>query len=414
MSSNPDISTIGGWRMLAPADAGGLSGSDLAGLRREAVEPFATERLELLQALSTSLLAHPRLKRDPAGAALGFWLRRAHLAELSANICALEGSGRRVPAGLVLHITPANVDTMFMLSWGLSFLAGNANIVRLTTRLSLLMEDLLACLNMVFQSRAGAARGNFFVSYEHDDVLTEKLSMACDQRIVWGGDETVRRIRAVPLNPHAGERSFASKRSLSVISAQIYRAAAPAERRQLAERMAADIVPFGQMGCSSPHVIYWLGVAGGLDAECRDFSVEIEAVLGARSSEPNLAWAVRRMNASFALAADGRVSAVSLRPNTSNLIATAPGLAEQTKPCGAGLLVHTACSSIEEVCALLRIDHQTVTYFGLTDPEIESLARLAGRAGADRIMPVGRALEFTPTWDGFNLWNDLTRLVTVQ
>ena len=88
-----------------------------------------------------------------------------------------------MPAGLVLHITPANVDTMFMLSWGLSFLAGNANIVRLTTRLSPLMEDLLGCLDTVLQLRSSAARGNFFVSYEHDDVLTERLSMACDQRI---------------------------------------------------------------------------------------------------------------------------------------------------------------------------------------------------------------------------------------
>ena len=95
------------------------------------------------------------------------------------------------------------------------------------------------------------------------------------------------------------------------------------------------------------------------------------------------------MNASFAQAAAGRVSAVTLSPNTSNLIATAPGLAEQAEPCGAGLLVHTACSSIEEVGALLRIDHQTVTYFGLTDPEIERLARLAGRAGADRVVQAG-------------------------
>jgi hypothetical protein len=397
-----------------PAVAGGLSGTDLMELRREVVEPFAPERLALLQALSASVLTHPRLKRDPAGAALGFWLRRAHLAELSADFQAQTGAGRRVPAGLVLHITPANVDTMFMLSWGLSFLAGNANIVRLTTRLSPLMEDLLACLNTVFETRPDAACGNYFVSYEHDDALTEHLSTVCDQRLVWGGDETVRRLRAVPLNPHSGERSFASKRSLSVISVQAYRAAAPADRSQLAERMAADILPFGQMACSSPHAVYWLGEAGNLNDECRDFEADLETALATRQSEPDLAWAVRRMNASFAQAAVGRVSSVRLSPNTGNLVAAAPGLAEQTEPCGAGLLVHTSCTSIEEIAALLRVDHQTLTYFGLTAPELDRLAWLAGRAGADRVVPVGQALEFTPTWDGFNLWYDLTRFITIK
>lgn len=414
MSNPTDHSPISGWRILVPTDAGALSGADLAGLRRESVEPFADERLDLLQTLSTSLLAHPRLRRDPAGAALGFWLRRAHLTELAADFHAQSGSATRVPAGLVLHITPANVDTMFMLSWALSYLAGNANIVRLTTAMSPLMQDLLACLDTIFAARPHPARGNFFVSYEHDDALTERLSLACDQRIVWGGDETVRRIRAIPLNPHAGERSFASKRSLSVIGAEAYRSATPVERRQLAERVAADIIPFGQKACSSPHAIYWLGDAASLDTACHDFTAELEAVLAARNGEPNLACAVRRMNASFAQAAAGRVSAVMLRPSTSNLIATAPALAEQPDPCGAGLLMHAACGSVDEVAALLRVDHQTVTHFGLSSAELSTLAQLAGRAGADRVVPIGRALEFTPTWDGFNLWQDLTRSVAAR
>lgn len=414
MSINPDLSPISGWQILAPRDEGVLSVSALLELRNLASEPFSPERLELLRVLSAALLAHPRLRRDPAGASLGFWLRRSHLAELSSDFTAQTSAEKRVPAGLVLHITPANVDTMFMLSWGLSFLAGNANIVRLTTRLSPLMEDLLECLNQAFQKQPTAARGNLFVSYEHDDVLTERLSMACDQRIVWGGDETVRRLRAVPLNPHAGERSFASKRSLSVISASAYRASSATERRQLAEKMCADILPFGQMACSSPHAIYWLKEIDGTDAELGAFESELAIVLAARQQEPDLAWAVRRVNASFSQAAAGRVSRVKLGPNASHLVASEARLAEQPDPCGAGLLVHAACASIDEICALLRRDHQTITYFGLTDAELERLARLAGRAGVDRIVPAGRALEFTATWDGFSLWSDLTRVVAVQ
>ena len=74
-----------------------------------------------------------------------------------------------------------------------------------------------------------------------------------------GGDETVRRLRKVPLSPHASERSFASKRSLSIISAKTVLSTSDIECNNLAIRLAADIAPFGQMACSSPHVIYWVG-----------------------------------------------------------------------------------------------------------------------------------------------------------
>jgi hypothetical protein len=413
MPPSPESASTAAWQILVPRGAQPLSDAELAGLRRATVETFARDRVELLQAISSALLAHPRLRRDPAAAALGFWLRRSHLAELEADFRAGAAGHLRVPAGLVLHITPANVDTMFMLSWGLSFLAGNANLVRLTTSLSPLMQDLLACLDTAFTAHPQAARGNYFISYSHDDALTERLSAVCDQRIVWGGDETVRRIRAIPLNPHAGERSFASKRSLSVIAADAYRNASPAVRRQLAERMAADIVPFGQKACSSPHVIYWLGGGAGSGAVERDFTTELETVLAARNPEPDLADAVRRIGSSFTLAASGRVSNALLQPNTSQLTAMAPELAEQPDPCGAGLLVHASCASVEEIAKLIGTGHQTVTHFGLDGAAVAQLAILAGRAGVDRVVPIGRALEFTPTWDGYNLWTDLTRTVVV-
>ncbi len=414
MSRDPETFPPIGWRILAPSRCAGLSFPQLSGLRNATVAPFDAARLALLQATSTALLAHPRLRRDPGAAALAFWLRRTHLTQLATEFRARTGSDLHVPAGLVLHITPANVDTMFMLSWALSYLAGNANLVRLTRAPSPLMQDLLACLDAVAATRPDAMRGNFFVTYEHDDALTERLSLACDQRLVWGGDDTVRRLRAIPLNPHAGERSFASKRSLSVISASAYRTATAEARRQLAGQMAADIAPFGQMACSSPHAAYWLSTDSAWEDDARDFTAQLEAAFVARGAEPELADAVRRLSAAFGQAAAGRVTSVDLQPYTGGLIAASAVLAEQSAPCGAGLLVHAACPSLAALAELLRPDHQTVTYFGLTNAEREMLARGAGRAGADRVVPIGRALAFTSTWDGFDLWNDLTRRVAVE
>ena len=159
----------------------------LASARTLTTVPFAQERIDFISELSGVLLKHPIVRSDPAGVALGFWLRRANV-----NSFADEFRNRRVrnrkyvSAGLVYHVTPANVDTMFLYSWALSFIAGNVNIVRLTTRASELASILLECLNRQFCEHEIFGRSNWFISYQHDEVITTKLSEACDVRFVWG------------------------------------------------------------------------------------------------------------------------------------------------------------------------------------------------------------------------------------
>lgn len=411
--SNPNLQgNAGGVRVLAPArrSAEWLDELIAAG-RRSASMPFTAERVRALESLSQGLLRHPELRRDPAAVALAFWLRRANLSALRETIERAVVPGHRVPAGLVFHIAPANVDTMFVYSWALSFLAGNANVVRLTTRGSALMEVVLDCIAAVIADDEAAAEGNAFVTYPHEHVLTERLSLACDARIVWGGDETVKRLRAVPLNPHATERSFASKRSLSVMAAEKYLSADDITRDRIAGSMAADIAPFGQMACSSPHVVYWIGSHENGRRAIEDFSHRVEMAMEGKAGAPDLGYAVRRINFAFNAAVGGSVGGFKHQPHTSHLrnIANPP-----EEPCGGGLLTHAVEISTGSLSTHLSVQHQSITYFGLEADELTSLAQSAGQAGVDRIVPIGKALDFGPFWDGYCLWDDLTRVVVVE
>ncbi len=379
------------------------------------MSPFAAVRIEAVEQLSREILAHARLRTDQAGAALGFWLRPAHLAELRADYERRgQSAGLRVAAGLVVHFAPANVDTMFVFSWALSFLVGNANVVRLTTRSSPIMEDLIECLNRVFAARPAPCEGNLFLTYGHDDQTTGQLSEACDTRIIWGGDETVRRIRSVPLNPHASERAFASKRSVSVFGSSAYAASDDAARADLAGRMAGDLAPFMQLACSSPHVVHWLGARDEAMAASADFAARLESAMAARLGDPDFGWASRRIEHAFIAAAEGRAASMTHFPSSTAIHAFGTESAEAEELCGGGFLVHVNGGSLEEFAEGLRTNHQTVTYFGLESAELHRLAALAGRAGVDRIVQVGRALDFGPQWDGFDLWADLTRIVVLQ
>lgn len=402
-------------RVLAPSDWRGDLGEFLGSARQGARSPFAAVRVEAVEHLSREILTHPRLRADPAGVALGFWLRAAHIAELRADYERRgQFAGLRVAAGLVVHFAPANVDTMFVFSWALSFLVGNANVVRLTTRSSPVMEDLIECLNRVFAARPAPCEGNLFVTYAHDDQTTGRLSEACDTRIIWGGDETVRRIRAIPLNPHASERAFASKRSVSVFASAAYADADDAARADLAGRMAGDLAPFMQLACSSPHVVHWLGTRDDAMASSADFATRLELAMVARLGDPDLGWASRRIEHAFVAAAEGRAASMTHFPITTAVHAFGAESAEAEELCGGGFLVHVNGGSLDGFGECLRTNHQTVTYFGLDSADLHRLAILAGKAGVDRIVQVGRALDFGPQWDGFDLWADLSRILVLQ
>ena len=77
-------------------------------------------RLQVLSSLSKSLLQHPQGRKFPGILALGFWLRDANVKSILRRVVDVE-YGHRVPRGLVFHIAPSNVVSMFVYSWALSF-----------------------------------------------------------------------------------------------------------------------------------------------------------------------------------------------------------------------------------------------------------------------------------------------------
>ena len=97
------------------------------------MKPFAPVVLDFLAVLSRELRHHPIARTEPAWSALGFWLRPNHLKQLSLHLSQQEA---RLGRGLIFHIAPANMPTIFAYSLCISLLAGNGNIVRVSPRLA--------------------------------------------------------------------------------------------------------------------------------------------------------------------------------------------------------------------------------------------------------------------------------------
>jgi hypothetical protein len=402
--------------VLAPAAAGEAFADFLEATRSVTGEPFAPARVAAVEALSTAFLAHPLLRQDAASSAVAFWMRRAQVARLEAEWerrVQADPGVIRVPVGRVLHLAPANVDTLFLYSWALSFLCGNANVVRLSQERDPLVEAMLQAIRDLAASHRELRESNRFVTYAHDAGATTVLSAWCSHRVIWGGNDTVAAVRPLSLNPHASERVFGSKFSYSVIAAAGYLAAGTDARARIAQGFFNDLFWFDQMACSSPHLLFWVGDEPAVVAAIEAFERDLQGEADRRGFVPSASTAVHRRAFAFGLAMDADVEVSLVHRGFVGVRVRDPrGLAREI--CGGGLLRHYRLDRLEDLYGFAEEGDQTVTHFGFERDQLVALAAQLGVRGVDRVVPVGEALAFEIVWDGFDLLDDFTRRVRVR
>jgi hypothetical protein len=277
-------------------------------------------------------------------------------------------------------------------------------------------DALLAHLDSLLAEAPAFQRSNLFVGCEHGDAAVARFSQWCTHRIIWGGDESVKAARSVPLPSWASERVFGSKRSHAVFCAPSYEGLGEAEREALIGAFVADAYPFQQRACSSPRTVVWVTEDPELYRRCvADFAARAEAWAARRGWGPAPGDAVDRMVGAFAAAAGDDACTVEFgrRAFVSVIFVERPSSLPR-HDCGGGFLGHVQAAQAGQVGELLDDADQTITHFGFTPEDVEALARTAGARGVDRVVPVGEALAFEATWDGFDLLSDVLRRVVVR
>src|SRR5262249_26287043 len=143
------------------------------------------------------------------------WIRRSAIRNLEASFNAGKAADTLcAPRGVVLHMPPRNVETIFLFSWVLSYLAGNMNVVRLPSQLS----DAVMSAVELLATRLDGSGTHPFIRYEPSETVNAALSHCSDARIVWGGDEKVRTFERLPLRNGGKAIWFGDRYSYSVLS----------------------------------------------------------------------------------------------------------------------------------------------------------------------------------------------------
>jgi len=380
--------------------------------RRQLAAPFAAERVDLIAGVAETLLGPRQPTVSGPAAHFAFWTRRAALAKIAANFAARVPQNTLArPRGLVFHLPPQNVETVFLYSWALAYLTGNANIVRLPQEISTRMRAIVD----LFLDRL-AAQGDtsqLFVHYPSQGNLGAKISAMSDARVVWGGDAKVALFAPLPLRTGGKSIWFGDRFSFSTINGAALDKLDEPALRAVAKKLHNDVFVFGQMACSSPHALYVIGDAEAhhagvrrlLDASALEWTID--------DPKAHVGHAIGKMTAAFYAAGTGRASSVNWQnTHLTSVVASAPE--RQDIRVGGGFLSVVFIRSLDQVPSFIRESDQTITYFGWERAEIEAVAASRIGPGVSRWAPIGTALDFDFIWDGYDIPFELTRLIRVS
>ncbi|MDI2127389.1 acyl-CoA reductase [Yinghuangia seranimata] len=373
---------------------------------------------DFLVGFGRTLLEPALVRRHPELAPLGFFLRRAELDAQLARIAEPDVAGARLmrfPRGLVFHIPPANVDTIFVYAWALAALTGNRNVVRVSPRSGAAAELVLDRLGAALaDAHPAVAATQKMITYDRDDRATAALSARCDLRVVWGGDHSVDAVRRAPLAPAARDLTFPDRASYAVVSAEGWLRAAPDERDRAVADLYNDSYWFDQAACASPRALYVVGTDADAAETRADLFARLEALLAARGEPLDPAMAVHKRVAAYGEAAVGRAARLDFRAgDTLAVLDLADPLDTPRGWLGAGAFPAATLASLADLAPMLGRRDQTLTHFGFAADELAAFATAVAGRGIDRIVPFGSALSFAPVWDGYDLPREFTRLTTV-
>lgn len=379
--------------------------------QQNADKPFSDSIIEYLNALSVSILKDRNSRLYPDVITFAFFCRKANLLKLKKEYA---DNYLRLGRGLLFHIAPGNVPVNFGYTFVAGLLAGNNNIVRVSSK-NFPQVDLIIrhiCELQKDNTHTETARRLILVKYDRTSDASAFFSSMADVRVIWGGDETIATIRKNPLPPRAFDVCFADRYSIAAINPTSILNADDTELARLAENFYNDTYLFDQNACSAPHLIFWKKDNQLNEAKNRFWS----AVHTIVKKKYNL-QAVLAVDKLMAFCRQAICMEVKKEEVPDNYIVRTQ-LYELPKNidnfrCAGGYFAEYDIDSLNEITSIISNKYQTMAYYGFNQDDLAKFVEDNKLHGLDRIVPIGETTSFSLTWDGNNLVNMFSREITI-
>lgn len=377
---------------------------------------FDARTVGFLDEISQRILRDQTLRQLPAFVSLAYWLRKANIETLRKEQVSELDKTRSVvrqPLGLVFHVCPSNVDTIFLYSLAISLLAGNRNVLRVSHRMqSPALTRLFNIMETIMQQEGTSIFSSYccVVAYGHEEDINAYLSAHADARILWGGDKTVSLFRSFPTAPRCRDIAFPDRTSCSIISSDAILRLPPDALSETCRQLYNDTFVFDQLGCSSPQVFFFLGDASQ-NEQAKDLVYDgLHHWAKEKYHHEVSGLASLKLNRLSSDAMEGRAHSSRRDSNLLFFVDLNEMPDGSLHGCGGGYLYVKGIGSVDELETYINKKVQTVGYFGLDRDAIIHLSQISAGLGLDRIVPIGKALAFNDHWDGYDLLDQLTAL----
>lgn len=411
--SSEDLATLGRVKFMT-GSAADLTSAISDGSRNS----FDEDTISFLNEVSAQIRSDKSARNYPDVVTFGFFVRKASVTALSGKYKTEDGN-IHIGRGITFHIAPSNVPVNYAYSLVAGLVTGNVCIIRIPSKdfpqVDIINRAIKAAMDK--EEFAQFRRRIFLVRYERDIKINDIFSKISDVRIIWGGDRTIEELRKSPLAPRATEITFADRYSLSVINSDEYVKKDQNAKERFADDFYNDTYLTDQNACTSPRIIAWTG--NSIEDAKTEFWKELNKCVAKKYTFQPI-MGINKITTAYMLAAKGSVEEGGYSPKVietdSNILVRVQvakvdsGLMDYKG--NSGYFYEYDCEDILElrdICDDTRC--QTIGYLGQKEDILRLLT--SGIKGVDRVVPIGKTMDFDLIWDGYNLTERLTRTISV-
>ncbi len=373
-------------------------------------KPFGSDECNFLDEFSKKLAKHRLISDYPDLKALSFWCRKKNILKLKNNI---NQNKFRVGLGLLFHITPSNVPTNFFYSLVFGLLSGNSNIVKVPSKNFKQIEIICSLIRSILKNKKIKDRISI-VRYEDNPEFTKKISSLCDGRLIWGGSNTIKKIREFETSDRSLDLTFTDRFSFSTISTKKIIESSPKKINLLTNNFYNDTYLYDQNACTSPHLIIWLGNKKDAKIAKAIFWGSLLKLVRSRYKISNFAVTDKLHYLDKFIIKNDHIKQVKNYDNLINIIELKKINNFSHLSRGRwGLFFEIDMENLNSLSSNINKYYQTLTYYGLDKKFFEKYLDNNNIRGIDRIVPIGRSMDMSFYWDGYDLTNILTRVVEI-
>ena len=380
--------------------------------KKKLLKPYDKETCKFLSILSIELNKVKNLNFYPDIKTLSFFCRANNIEKLRKNFLK-DSVHLRSGLGLIFHITPSNVPINFAYSLIFGLLTGNSNVIKVPSKSFMQIEIICDVINKVLKKGYKNLKEMInIVRYQDNDEFTKIVSSKCDVRIVWGGDNTVQKIRNFKINPRAFDLSFADRYSLCIINTKKLLSSKSFEDQRLADKFYNDTYIVDQNACSSPHLIIWFGKT---NQRIKDKFWNNLSNIVDRKYDLTEDMTMDKYTKFCKEVLSNKTSSFKKYKNnvyTINLkdIKTDINLLRGNY----GFFYQIDAKNLNFLNKIINKKVQTLTYYGFKKSFFEKFFVNNLLEGIDRVVPIGQALDLDLVWDGYDLNKTLTRIIDIR